>query len=261
MNDLEKALREQKAAEQSKESVASPKTPIERLSDAELEIKAFKAEQDLDSVKQGYENLKVRESTIAEREQALADEQKALALSVGNFELDQKARLETYNKKSADYNQAFALLQTERKEAARIMEEAIKTKSEADTIIKSQTEAEKVDQEKQEAYDANMEDSIKLLRSIVKTLKRQDDAKALSLAGTLSRDLKLIDWLQYKKGSLTTLAEIIAVDCDRIVQVCEHLQDSKVDYTTVLNYLLASTEWLQSALCISWSPHDTDVVR
>ena len=270
MTRLEEQLEEKNRleAEQAKHSgevnkpeVKIPETPQQRLANTEAEIKAFKSTQDLDSVKLGYENLKVRESTIADREKNLQDKTEKLQKDIGEFELQQKERVAKANEKADEYNEAYNLLKTERAEAKRIMEEAIRKKSEAENIINSQTEVEKIQQEKSEAYTANMEESLKLLGEAVGVLRRQDDGKILGLAVILNNDLYLIQWLQYKKAGLQTLADIIEVDCDRIVEVCEYLQDSKKDYGEVLKYLLDSTEWLSQALCIAWSPPNRDVLR
>lgn len=264
MSRLEEQLEKERSEKERQSSEPKPPlelTPQQKLANTEAEIKAFKAQQDLDTVKLGYENLKVRESTIADREKSLTDGLEKLQKQIGEFELQQKERVEKANKKADEYNEAFNLLKTERAEAKRIMEDAIRKKSEAENIIKSQSEAENISQEKQEAYNANMDESIKLLVEIVKVLRRQEDVKALTLAVFLGKDLNLIQWLQYKKVGLQTLADIISVDCDRIVEVCEHLQDSKSDNSAVLNYLLQSVEWLQTSLKIQWQPHDIESPR
>jgi DNA repair exonuclease SbcCD ATPase subunit len=259
MSKLEEELeaeRKLKSSEQSSEIKDQPKSAQQRLADTEAEIKAFKAQQDLESIKDGYESLKVREFTIADREKVLEQGQEKLKKDIGEFELQQKERVSKANEKADEYNKAYNLLKTEREEAKRIMTEAIAKKSEADNIIKSQTETEKINQEKQEAYTENMEESIKLFGEIIINLRRQEDSKSLSLAVILNKDLNLIQWLQYKKSSLQTIADIISVDCDRITQVCEYLQNSNVDNSKLLNYLLSSTEWLQNALKIEWQPND-----
>ncbi len=254
MSRLEEQLERERREKSSEHLSETPKTPQQRLADTEVEIKAFKAQQDLDSVKLGYENLKIRESTIADREKALKDGVEKLQKDIGEFELHQKERVAKANEKADEYNRAFQLLQTERAEAKRIMEDAMRKKSEADNIIKSQTETEKISQEKQEAYAENMDEALDLFEEIVRTLRRQEEGKALGLAVTLGKDLTLIQWLQYRKCNLQTLADIISVDCDRIVDVCEYLQDTRKDHSSLLNYLLQSTEWLQSALRIEWIP-------
>jgi hypothetical protein len=254
--DLEQRQKELRAKSQQVETtpVIEVKSPLQRISDADLEISAFKKEQELDSVKAGYASLILREKTIADREKTIADKETNILTQIGLFEVEQKKRMETYNTKVEDYNKAFALLQTERKESSRIMQEAIKIKSEAETIIKSQTELEKTCQEKQEAYVANMDESVKLMGSIFKVLRKQDDGKLLSLAGLISKDLNLIQYLQFKKCALQTIADVVSVDIDRITEVCGYLQDSKKDYSQVLKYLLDATDWLQKNLKIDWTP-------
>jgi chromosome segregation ATPase len=235
--------------------VVVEKSPLQRISDAEMEIKAFQKEQELESVRSGFESFKIRESSLVGKETDLASREEKLRTQIGAFELEQKTRVEKANKIAEDYNKAYELLKTERKEATRIMTEAIEKKSEAESIIKSQTETEKTNQEKQEAYVSNMDDSMKLLNQVYGVLRKQDDGKLLTLAGVLYKDLTLISWLQFKKCALQTIADIISVDIDRITEVCEYLQNTKKDYNQVLKYLLDSTEWLQTKLKIEWQPN------
>jgi chromosome segregation ATPase len=234
----------------------TPLSPQEEIAKTESIIKAFKLKQELQSIELGYESFKLRESSLAGKENELADKETELQTKIGKFELEQKDRMEKLKINVDDYNKAYALLKTSQGEVNKLMSDALKQKSEAESIIKSQTLSEQTTQEKQEAYDENMDSAISLLAEIVKVLRRQEDGKVLSLAVALSKDLTLIQWLQYKKSGLQTLADIIAVDCDRIVDVCEGLQNSKTDYSKLLKYLLDSTEWLQNALKIEFKPND-----
>jgi hypothetical protein len=99
--------------------VVVEKSPIQRISDAEMEIKAFQKEQELESVKSGYANFLIREKTIVDQEKGIADRETALKGNIGTFELEQKTRMEKYNSGVADYNKAYELLKTERKEEIR----------------------------------------------------------------------------------------------------------------------------------------------
>jgi hypothetical protein len=260
MDKLAELLEEQKRKERIVPPELTPivveKSPLQRISDAEMEIKAFQKEQELESVKSGYANFLLREKTIVDQEKGIADRETSLKENIGAFELEQKTRMEKYNSNVSDYNKAYELLKTERKESQRIMEEAIKKKSEADSIIKSQTEQEKISQEKQDAYTENLDSSIKLMTEIYKVLKKQDDAKLLSLAVVIHNDLTLTQWLIFKKCSVQSIVDILSVDIDRITEVCEYLQNTKKDYNQVLKYLLDSTEWLQTSLKIEWQPAD-----
>jgi hypothetical protein len=92
------------------------------------------------------------------------------------------------------------------------------------------------------------------MTEIYKVLKKQDDVKLLSLAVIIHNDLTLTQWLQFKKCSVQSIVDILSVDIDRITEVCEYLQNTKKDYNQVLKYLMDSTEWLQSALHIQWTP-------
>jgi len=251
MTRLEEQLekeRQQRGEEKSPEVKDQPLTPQQKLTDAETAIKLFKTQTDLDSLKLGYENFKVREQNIADREKELTEGLEKLKIDIGEFELQQKERVAKANEKADEYNKAYNLLKTEREVASKTMAEAIAKKSEADNIIKSQTETEKINQGKQEAYAENMDESIKLVAEIVKVLRQQEDNKAYSLSQTLNKDLVLIQWLLYKKAGLQTIADIIAVDCDRITEISEYLQDTKKDYSSLISYLGQSTDWLQKKL-------------
>ena len=231
-----------------------PMTPQQRLLNADFEIKAFQKESELDSIKAGYESFKLRESSIANREKAVADKEVDLQTQVGVFEIEQKKRLADYNGKVEEYNKAFALLSTERKEANKIMQEALKLKSESENIIKSQTANEKLCQQKQVAYTENMDECLKLMGEIVSVLRREDNGESLNISVLVGKDLVLIEWLKYKKANMQTLADVIAVDCERITELCEHLQDSKKDNGAILKYLLDSTAWIEQALKLTQLP-------
>jgi hypothetical protein len=261
MASLQEQLEEERRKKGLEKSTTTPSqlTPQDREALAVAEIKAFKAEQDRDSVKSGYENFKVREKTIVDREANISQREDALKKDIGEFELEQKTRLASYNANVEKYNQAFAMLQTERTEAKKLMEEALSQKSQADIIIKAQTEAETLQAEKNEAYKANMEEAVTLLSEMAKFLRRQDADKALGLAGLLNKDLDLITRLQTKNAPQQTLADIISVDCDRVLELCEFLQESKSD-SSATNYLLEGVEWLQNALKIEWTPNESEGV-
>lgn len=261
---LQEQLAEQNKAREQQNNPPAPTTPAEptpeqRSQKADAEIIAFKKEMELDSIKSGYENLKTRETTISSREQDIADREDKLKKDIGTFELEQKERVAKANEIAADYKKQYALLTTERAEAKRIMEDAITKKAEADNIIKSQTEAERLRQEKSEAHRTNMGDALALLSDIIRTLRSQDDVKILSLAGILIKDYKLIQRLQYRKTELQSIADIIAVECDRIHELCEYLQDSKRDYGVIMKYLLDCTEWFYKNLKIEWVVEEEEI--
>lgn len=260
------SLQEQLAEEQkARDELTAPKPPAEptaqeRTEKADAEITAFKREMELESIKSGYTDLKTRETTIANRELNLEEREEKLKKDIGAFELEQKERVAKTNDVAAEYNKQFSLLTTERAEAKRIMEEAITKKAEAENIIKSQTEAEKNRQEKSEAHRTNMGDALALFTDIIRTLRKQDDAKILTVAGLLGKDYKLIQRLQYRKSEQQTIADIIAVECDRIHELCEYLQDSKHDYGKIMKYLLDCTEWFYNSLKIEWMVEEEEEI-
>lgn len=257
-NKPKKSLQEQLLEEQNKIKQQTPPepqkvelTPKQRLENADLALKAFQAERELDSQQSGYVNFKVRESSIVEREKSIADREEALKKSIGEFEIEQNKRVDKVNKTAEEYNKAYALLKTEREEAKRIMEEAIEKKSQAEQIIKAQTLEQKTTQARQTAYASNMDESLKLFADIYKFLRRMDEPKSLDMAVVLNKDLVLIQRLCDKKVNLQTVADIISVDHDRLIELCEFLQNSKKDYSDVLGYLFQATEWLQKALILN----------
>ena len=257
MISLEEQLEnEKKGGGQKSPEIKIPEPPQLRYANTEAEIKAFKAKQDLESLELGYNDLKHRETTMADREKALEDSKTELTKRIGEFELEQKTRVENVNNKANEYNEQFNLLKTEREEAKKLMAEALEQKAKANSIIKSQTQEEESNQRKQEAYTSNMDEAIKLCGDMARYLKRQEDGRAFSMGNLLQKDLTLIQWIQYKKLSLKTIAELIEVDCDRITELCEYLQDSKRDYSECLKYLLDSTEWLSKKLLIEWKPNE-----
>lgn len=228
-------------------------TPKQRLENADLTLKAFQAERELDSQQSGYVNFKVRENSIVEREKSISDREEALKKSIGEFEIEQNKRVDKVNKNTEEYNSAYALLKTERTEAKRIMEEALQIKSKSEQIIKAQTLEQKTNQAKQEAYAANMEECLKLFVDVFKYLRRMDEPNSLAMAGIINKDLILLDRLLFKKVNLQTAADIITVDCDRLIELCEVLQNSKKDYSEALKFLIDATEWAQKALRIDWA--------
>jgi hypothetical protein len=229
----------------------------------EQQIKDFKAKQDLESLQLGYENFKKREDSIVGREEEVAKGFLLLAKDREIFETEQKKRLDTYNIKTDDFNKEYELFKTTKKEAERIMTEALQKKSEADRIIKAQTEAEKIAQEKSEAYEANMVEALGVFEEIGEYLIRCGttwmDAKVQNVGKILQIDLSLIQRLQEKKVNNSTIAEVIAVDCDRMIELAEYLQDGKLRYNPVkvLDYLNKNTDWICESLKIDWSPATT----
>lgn len=253
-----KSLQEQLLDEQNKTKQQAPQEPVkveptprQRIENADLLLKAFQAERELESQQSGYVNFKVRESSIVEREKSIADREEALKKSIGEFEIEQNKRVDKVNKTAEEYNKAYALLKTEREEAKRIMEEAIEKKSQAEQIIKAQTLEQKTTQARQTAYASNMEESLKLFADIYRYLKVMEEPRCLDMAVALNKDLGLIQRLCDKKVNLQTVADIISVDHDRLIELCEFLQNSKKDYSDALGYLFQATEWLQKALILN----------
>ena len=246
---LEEERRKKELEEQGKVSPPAVVTPSQEFADTEAKIKAFKSKQDLQSLELGYENFKLRESSLSDKEQELRDKEATLQKSIGAFELEQKDRVEKVNKKAEEYNEQFNLLKTEREEAKRIMAEAIKIKADADRVLKNQTDKDKDYQGKQEAYASNMADAMDVVSGMIKTLRKQEDSRCLTMAVTLNSHLVLIQWLQYRKLNLSSMADVIAVDCQFVTELCEPLQ-SKDGYAGVTNYLLECVDWLENSLLI-----------
>jgi hypothetical protein len=255
MSTLQEQLDKEKQAK-ANEQKPTPEviSAKQKLENANLELDAIRKQQEVDSATLGYANFKEREKSFADRESELIKGTNQLVDDRAKFTKEREDFLARYEVHKKEYDTLMAAIKTREDEAKRIMTEAISKKSEAEKIIKHQTEAEKVNQEKQEAYADNMDDSLKLFGEIIQVLRKQEDGRILNMAVALNSDFYLIQWLQYKKAGLQTLADIVAVDCDRITELCEYLQDSKKDYSVVLKYLLDSTEWLSNALCIKWSP-------
>ena len=250
--DLNEQLKEEQRKRQQESNVPNEPTPQQRKANADSLIDALKTEMELDSIKQGFANLKQREQALVDKEKDLAEKDKALKESIGAFELEQKKRVEQANERINNANKYFEELQVQRKEAEKLMSNAIRVKAEAETIIKSQTVQDKDRQERQSAYADNMEESLELLNDVSNALRQQEDNYAFSLSGIIKRDLSLIGKLQDKQADLQTLTDIISVDMDRILELCEYLQNSKKDYSQLIKFLGDSTEWLSERLVIEW---------
>jgi chromosome segregation ATPase len=253
---VRKSLQEQLEEERLNRGITPPPKQSEPTVDEQIQIARKKME--LDSINSGYESFKVRENSINGKITELEKQEKKLAESIGVFELEQKKRLDTYNANIENYNQAYALLQTRSKEAEKIMEQALKKSAEAERILKSQSKLEKEQQEKLEAYQTNMTEVVELLGDVAKVLRREEDSKILSVAAFLIHDFNSIGVLIDRKCSLITVADIVALDCEKITELCGYLQDSKKD--RLLPYLLQSVEFIQSSLKIAWTPPDTESV-
>lgn len=249
---LKEQLEEEKRLRESSSPIITPSipNPIKDFADTEAKIKAFKAKQDLESLELGYDNFKVRESSIKDREESCRKLEEELQKKVGGFELQQEQRVEEYNEKVNKYNEAYALLEAKIEEVNKLHEEALTIKAKADSLIKSQTDLEKVNQLKHDAYVANMENSLKLLGEIATELRQHDNDDTLELISTIGNYTYLIQWLQYKKCNLSSVADVISVICSNIVVTCEKLQGAKTDNGELIKYLLDSVSYLEKALML-----------
>lgn len=252
-SNLEKQLEEERQKREQQ-------SPTQQPPNIEQQIKEFKQLQELESLKLGYENFKQRENSFTSKESELQKQQEQLERERLEFEIEQKKRVDTVNAKLEEYGKQYELLQTKIKEAGKIMEDALKQKAEADRIIKSQTEAEKIAQEKNEAYKAHLSEVLDVFAEIgnylVKCGTTWADSRVLNIGRTLQLDLSLLKRLQERNSNNAVLAEIIAVDCNRITELAGYLQDTKLKYNPVkvIDYLLKNTDWIEDALLIEWIP-------
>ena len=238
-----------------------PITPKQKLDNAQAEIDAIRKQQELESISLHYENFKAREKSITDRESELIKGINSLAEDRDKLVSDREELLGKYNIHQEEYNSLLAAIKTRESEAKRIMTEAINKKSEAERIIKSQSESQKISQKKMESYTKNMSDVVTNLVDIYTSLKQESDEPLLELASLLNTDLKLIGALCNDHNDLVTTAGIISLECDRITKVCEYMQNSKKDFGELREFLLKSTEYIESALCMEWKPPVNDFMQ
>lgn len=253
-----KSLQEQLAEERAKSGEhpkeKPPLSPQQRIAEAEATLKAIKLEQEVDSARLGYQDFKSRESTIGDREKAITTAQVKLTADQQKLTEERSNLLANYEKHKVEYQDLMANIRIREEEAEKIMSAAIASKADADKVIESRTEMEKVYQEKHDAYTSNMGEAFQLILDLVKILRQESDPTLLQLAVDLKRDFDLMDELNEREVDLQTIADIFSVSYDRILGVCEYIQNSKKSFGNLLKYLMDSAEWLQGALLIEWKP-------
>jgi DNA repair exonuclease SbcCD ATPase subunit len=219
----------------------------------EAELKTYKAQMELDSVKEGYKNLKEREQTLKDSERELQIDIEQLAKEREKFEVEQKERMDAYNNNVRIYNQKYGLLQTKLKEADKQMEDVLTEKSQAEAVIKAQSESEKENQEKLEAYTANIEECLDVFNEISRILSRQNIMRLSNLGRILTYDMALITRMQNEKCPLRSIVDVISANIGRIDEICETLQNSNSN-PALFSYLTRNTIFLTESLKINWTP-------
>jgi len=226
--------------------------------DPEATLKEYRIQMELESIQDGFKSLKDRESTIDSREQELIKSLETLRTERAEFDTAQAKRMEAYNENIKKYNLNWDLLQVKHKESDERMRKTLEEKTQAESIIKNQTEAQKVQQEKSKAYEDNMGEALDVVFEISKVLKRQGEQKCVSMSRTLAYDLALISRMQDMKAGNTSIADVISVDCSRLTELCEYIQDSKNSNGKVLTYLLGNIQWIEDNLKIEWTPNEQE---
>jgi hypothetical protein len=261
---LQEQLAEKNRLEREKELANKNKPPITSEAPSqppvnpELELKQFNATAELESKKAGYASLKEREKSLADAEKEFQAEVEAFGKKREKFEVEQKERVDKVNATGKLYNEKFALLQTKIAEIDKRTEETLILKTRAEKIIKEQTESEKENQAKSEAYEKNMSECLDLLSEIATILSNNSNTSGTGRI--LNYDVALIQRMTDHKCSLSSIADVISADCDRINEVCQSLQDNNTN-PELLQYLSDNVEFIMTSLRISWSPATTEELK
>ena len=136
------------------------------------------------------------------------------------------------------------------------MEQAQKLTSEAERIIKAQTEAEKETNERQKLYETNLTEGIVVFTEIANYVSN----KGYSVGRILKYDVGLISRMQDRKVNLASIADVISADIGRINELCQVLQD-KNENPKLLEYLNSNVEYLETSLKISWQPATNEELK
>lgn len=260
---LEEQLNKSKQQPEIKKPTDSTiQTPQQKIADADAELKAFRIQKELDSEKFGYESFKARESSIADRENAFKSGWEQLSKEKATFQTEQTERMKTYNAKVEEFNQKWDLVQTKHEEVDRLMEEALQKKTEADRIIIAQTSAEKIAQEKSEAYKEHLDECFEVFEEIANLLLKRGnasgDSKLLNVGRVITAHLNLMKRMKDRESNSGSIADVMAVSVDRLMEVAEHLQDDaaklRYDSAKLLDYLMKNLEWVSWALKLAWQP-------
>lgn len=260
MDKLQEQLKAEQEAKRQKELDERNKQPpviIEnKPTEPEIDLKALNAKIEAESKAEGYKSFREREAALKDGEKELEAEALALGEQRTKFEAEQVERVRVANAKLGEAKKALDLYKTKVADADKKMEQAQKLSSESERIIKAQSESERLQAEKQLAYETNMEESLKVFSEIATYVSKQ----GYSVGRILKYDVGLISRLQGRGANLNTIAEIIGADIDRINELSQELQD-KNSNPKLLEYLNSNTEWLDTSLKIEWQPPTVEELK
>jgi hypothetical protein len=264
MDRLQEQLKAEQEAKRIKEQeeklnppvIIIPQTQTEIKTEPELDLRTLNAKIEAESKAEGYKSFRERESALKDGEKELEAEALALGEQRTKFEAEQVERVRVANAKLEEAKKALDLYKTKVADADKKMEQAQKLSSESERIIKAQSESERLQAEKQLAYETNMEESLKVFSEIATYVSKQ----GYSVGRILKYDVGLISRLQGRGANLNTIAEIIGADIDRINELSQELQD-KNSNPKLLEYLNSNTEWLDTSLKIEWQPPTVEELK
>ena len=260
MDKLQEQLKAEQEAKRQKELDERNKQPpviIEnKPTEPEIDLKTLNAKIEAESKAEGYKSFREREAALKDGEKELEAEALALGEQRTKFEAEQVERVRVANAKLEEAKKALDLYKTKVADADKKMEQAQKLSSESERIIKAQSESERLQAEKQLAYETNMEESLKVFSEIATYVSKQ----GYSVGRILKYDVGLISRLQGRGANLNTIAEIIGADIDRINELSQELQD-KNSNPKLLEYLNSNTEWLDTSLKIEWQPPTVEELK
>ena len=260
MDKLQEQLKAEQEAKRQKELDERNKQPpviIEnKPTEPEIDLKVLNAKIEAESKAEGYKSFREREAALKDGEKELEAEALALGEQRTKFEAEQVERVRVANAKLEEAKKALDLYKTKVADADKKMEQAQKLSSESERIIKAQSESERLQAEKQLAYETNMEESLKVFSEIATYVSKQ----GYSVGRILKYDVGLISRLQGRGANLNTIAEIIGADIDRINELSQELQD-KNSNPKLLEYLNSNTEWLDTSLKIEWQPPTVEELK
>ena len=260
MDKLQEQLKAEQEAKRQKELDERNKQPpviIEnKPTEPEIDLKVLNAKIEAESKAEGYKSFREREAALKDGEKELEAEALALGEQRTKFEAEQVERVRVANAKLEEAKKALDLYKTKVADADKKMEQAQKLSSESERIIKAQSESERLQAEKQQAYETNMEESLKVFSEIATYVSKQ----GYSVGRILKYDVGLISRLQGRGANLNTIAEIIGADIDRINELSQELQD-KNSNPKLLEYLNSNTEWLDTSLKIEWQPPTVEELK
>ena len=250
----EKLENERKKAAQTPPVVLSKVEPPPDIS--ETDLKALNARIEAESKAEGYKSFKEREAALKDGEKELEAEALALGEQREKFESEQVERVKVANAKLEEAKKALDLYKTKAADADKKMEQAQKLTSEAERIIKAQTEAEKEANERQKLYETNLTEGIVVFTEIANYVSN----KGYSVGRILKYDVGLISRMQDRKVNLASIADVISADIGRINELCQVLQD-KNENPKLLEYLNSNVEYLETSLKISWQPATNEELK